>query len=322
MRRSSRAVVGVVASLLVTGTLAGIGATPAGAGAKQATSPKHGGSITFALGAETTGGYCLPGDAELATNGIEVATAIYDTLTTINSKGQIVPFLAKSVTPDPTYQTWTITLRPGIKFQDGEPLDAAAVKLNLDTYRGDNPNISSPLNGFTFKNIASVTATDPMTVVVQTATPWPAFPSYLYGSGRTGIVAPAQLASNAVCPTKMIGTGPFELVSWLPNESLTVKRNPDYWQKGLPYLDSIKFVPVTEAASQLNGLTAGDYDMIQTADALSIIALRQKKASGQANEFDTDAGAEVGYGLLNLAKPPFNDINARLAVAYAGTRTS
>ena len=318
MRRSSRAVVGVVASLLVTGTLAGIGATAAGASARQATSPKHGGSITFALGAETTGGYCLPGDAELATNGIEVATAIYDTLTTINAKGQIVPFLAQSVTPDPTYQTWTITLRPGIKFQDGEPLDAAAVKLNLDTYRGDNPNISSPLNGFTFKNITSVTATDPMTVVVQTATPWPAFPSYLYGSGRTGIVAPAQLASNAVCPTKMIGTGPFELVSWLPNESLTVKRNPNYWQKGLPYLDSIKFVPVTEAASQLNGLIAGDYDMIQTADALNIIALRQRKASGQANEFDTDAGAEVGYGLLNLAKPPFNDINARLAVAYAG----
>ena len=145
-----------------------------------------------------------------------------------------------------------------------------------------------------------------------------AFPAYLYGSGRTGIAAPAQLANNTVCPTKMIGTGPFELVSWLPNQSLTVKRNPHYWRPGLPYLDQITFVPVTEAASMLNGLEAGNYDIIQTADALNILALRQRKAQGQNNEYDTDAGSDVGYGLLNLAKAPFNDKNARLAVAYAG----
>ncbi|HEY6316407.1 MAG TPA: ABC transporter substrate-binding protein [Acidimicrobiia bacterium] len=313
MRRSSL-VVGVVAGLLMTGTLAGVGGAPAGA----ASGPTHGGTLTFALGAETTGGYCLPGTAELATQGIEVATAIYDTLTTINSKGQIVPFLAKSVTPDATFTHWTIQLRSGIQFQDGEPLDANAVKLNLDTYRGDNPNISSPLSPFSLRPITSVDVTGPLSLELTTSAPWPALPWYLYGTGRTGIVAPAQLASNAVCPTRMIGTGPFELVSWQPNEDLIVKRNPHYWRPGLPYLDEIKFDIVTDAASMQNGLVAGDYDVIQTADALSIIALRQRKASGQSNEYDTDAGAEVGYGLLNLAKAPFNDINARLAVAYAG----
>jgi peptide/nickel transport system substrate-binding protein len=318
MRRSSRVLVGVVASLLVTGTLAGVGALPAGAGTHQASGPKHGGTLTFAIAAETTGGWCLPGDAELATQGIEVATTIYDTLTTLNSRGQIVPFLAKSVTPDPTYTTWTIQLRPNIQFQDGEALDAQAVKLNLDTYRGLNPNISSPLSPFSLRPISSVTVTGPLTLVLTTSEPWPALPWYLYGTGRTGIVAPAQLASNAVCPTRMIGTGPFELVSWQPNEALIVKRNPHYWRSGLPYLDEIKFDVVTDAASMENGLVAGDYDVIQTANAQSILALRQRKAAGQANEFDTDSGAEVGYGLLNLDKPPFNDINARLAVAYAG----
>ena len=318
MRRSSRVLVGVMASLLVTGTLAGVGALPAGAATHQAGGPKHGGTLTFAIGAETTGGYCVPGTAELATQGIQVVTAIYDTLTTLNAKGQIVPFLAKSVTPDPTDTQWTIQLRPGIQFQDGEPLDANAVKLNLDTMRGLNPNITSPFAPFTLKPISSVTVTGPLTLVLTTNVPWAALPWYLYGTGRAGIVAPAQLESNAVCPTRMIGTGPFELVSWQPNESLVVKRNPHYWRAGLPYLDEIKFVVVTDAASMLNGLTAGDFDMIQTANALSILSLRDKKSAGQVNEFDTDAGAEVGYGLLNLAKPPFNDMNARLAVAYAG----
>ncbi len=314
MRRSSRVFVGVVAGLLMTGTLAGVRGASAGA----ASGPTHGGTLTFALGAETTGGYCLPGTAELATQGIEVATAIYDTLTTINSKGQIVPFLAKSVTPDATFTHWTVQLRSGIQFQDGEPLDANAVKLNLDTYRGDNPNIASQLSPFSLKPITSVDVTGPLTLELTTSEPWPALPWYLYGTGRTGIVAPAQLASNQVCPTRMIGTGPFELVSWQPNEDLIVKRNPHYWRPGLPYLDEIKFEIVTDAASMQNGLVGGDYDVIQTADALSILALRERKASGQSNEYDTDAGAEVGYGLLNLAKPPFNDINARLAVAYAG----
>ena len=299
---------------IIAGGFAGL--TVNGAGA--ASGPKRGGSVTYAIEAETPGGYCLPGNAQLAAGGIEVATAIYDTLVTINSKSQYVPYLAQSVTPNATFDTWTIQLRPNIKFQDGEPLDAAAVKLNLDTYRGVNPKVSGPLSPFVWKPVDSVTVTGPLTVVVKTKAPWPAFPALLFGTGRTGIVAPAQLASQQDCPTKMIGTGPFELVSWRQNESLIVKRNPNYWRPGLPYLDQITFVPVTESNSELNGLEAGQFDIIQTSAAKSILALRDRARSGSANELDTDRGAEVGYGLLNLKRAPFNDIVARQAVAYAG----
>ena len=312
MRRS---VVGTLAVVLISGSLTAI-AGSVGAGA--ASGPKRGGSINYAIEAETTGGYCLPGGAQLAAGGIEVATAIYDTLVTVNTKGQYVPYLAQSVTPNATFDSWTIQLRPNIKFQNGEALDANAVKLNLDTYRGVNPNIPSRLNVFTFKNVDTVSVTGPLTVVVTTKTPWPAFPAYLYGTGRTGIVAPAQLADNNTCPTNMIGTGPFKLVEWRPNEKLVVQRNPNYWRSGLPYLDQITFVPVTESSQLLNGLQSGDYDVIQTSSALNILALRQRKQAGQANEIDTNKGAEVGYGLLNVSKPPFNDIIARQALAYAG----
>ncbi len=313
MRTSVRGLVAILAGLLGVTALGGVptaSSAPAG--------PKHGGTITYAIEAETAGGFCTSGNAQLAPGGIEVVSAIYDTLTTLNSKGQAVPYLAKSVTPNADYTQWTIVLRPGIKFHDGEPLDAAAVKLNLDTARGANPNVGAPLSTFVDQDIAGVSVVDPLTVMVQMHTPWPEYPYYLYGSGRAGIAAPAQLASTAVCPTKLIGTGPFELVEWVPNDHLTVKRNPSYWRPGLPYLDGITFKPVTEAASELNGLNGGDFNVIQTSSTANINALRDRAKSGGGPEFDTDKGADIGYGLLNVKKPPFNDIIARQAVAYAG----
>ena len=226
---------------LGAGTLVGVGASAAGAGTAAAKGPKQGGEVSFGLEAETTGGYCLS-QAQLAISGIQVAAAIYDTLTVPNSKGQYVPYLAKSVTPNADFTQWTIALRDGIKFQNGETLDANAVKLNLDSYRGSNPNLPARLFTFVFTNIADVSVVDPLTVKVTTKVPWPAFPGYLYSTGRLGIMAPAQINNAATCATNMIGTGPFKLVDWKQNESLVVERNPNYWQKDakgnqLPYLE-------------------------------------------------------------------------------------
>jgi peptide/nickel transport system substrate-binding protein len=314
MRTTTRGFVGLLAAALATTGLGGLVAAPSGA----ASGPKHGGSLTYAVEAETPGGFCTYGNAQLAPGGIEEVNALYDTLTTLNSKGQFVPYLAKSVTPNADFTQWTITLRPGITFHDGEPLDANAVKLNIDTARGQNPNVGAPLSTFVDQDIAGVTVTGPLTLVVQMKTPWPTYPAYLYGSGRAGIAAPAQLQSTGVCPTKLIGTGPFQLVEWVPNEHMIVKRNPHYWRPGLPYLDQITFVPVNDAASELNGLTGGSFDVIQTSSANNINAMRSEKGSGSIQEYDTARGADVGYGLYNDAKPPFNDMTARLAVAYAG----
>ena len=90
-------------------------------------------SSTFGLEAETTN-YCLS-RAQLAISGIQVVAAVYDTLTVPNAKGEAVPYLAKSVEPNADFTEWTITLRDGVTFHDGKPLDADAVKLNLDSPR-------------------------------------------------------------------------------------------------------------------------------------------------------------------------------------------
>src|SRR5690606_36217646 len=156
--------------------------------------------------AETTGGICIP-QAQFAISGIQVVAAIYDTLTAPNTKGEYVPNLAESVTPNADFTEWTIKARSGIQFHDGTPFNADAIVPNLEAGR------KGRLFVFVYSNISSVDKVDAMTVKVTTKTPWQAFPAYLYLVGRAGISAPAQLANAHTCATNLIGTGPFKLNS-------------------------------------------------------------------------------------------------------------
>jgi peptide/nickel transport system substrate-binding protein len=280
----------------------------------------RGGTISFAVEAETdtVNGYCLPA-AQLASSGIQVVNAVYDTLVTLNTKGEYVPYLAQAVVPNDDFTVWTITLRDGVKFHDGTDLTAEVVKLNLDTYRGQNSAIAAPLSTFTFQDVASVEVTGPLEVTVTTSRPWLAFPAFLYGTGRYGMAAPAQLANQETCATNLIGTGPFRFVEWVPGDNLIVERFDGYWREGLPYLDGIEFVPVTEAQQRVTGLLSGDFDVIQTSSALQILELEKRDKNGEINLTVSDRGAEVAYGMLNVSKPPFDDITARKAVALAGS---
>lgn len=306
-RRNRWAAVAVMSALLATAFVTT--ALPAGA----ASGPKPGGEVRFGLEAESTGGYCLP-KAQLAISGIQVASAIYDTLTAPNTKGEYVPNLAESVTPSADNKTWTIKLRSGIKFHDGTPLDAAAVKLNIDEW------LKGSLLGFVFNNIDTVTATDAQTVTVTTKVPWPAFPSYLYLVGRAGIAAPAQLNNADTCTTNLIGTGPFKLDSWKVNEALVVSKNAGYWKKdakgnALPYLDKITFVPVTDSPTRDTQLLGGQLNIAHTSSSQSIDKLRN--TSGIDTVTEPPGNRDVRYYMLNTAAAPFNNADARLAIAQA-----
>ena len=308
-------------ALLTAGaiTLSVVGAAAPGAGAttraaaRQAAAPKPGGSVTYGLEAETGGGWC-PASARLAISGIEVGAAIYDTLMVPNSKNEMVPYLAKSVTPNADYTQWKITLRDGVKFHDGTALDAAAVVANFTEYR------KSTLIGSALKPISDVSATGPLEVTVTTSIPWFQFPWYLYLDGRFLIAAPAQINSPD-CASNLIGTGPFKLDHWTPNQELVANKNPDYWQKDskgtqLPYLDKITFKPVVEAVQRVNSLQGGQLDLIHTSDGQQVDALNQ--LTGQFNVLKEAKGhSEVRYYLMNAAKAPLDDLNARKAVAMA-----
>jgi len=289
----------------------------AGASVRSSAPDKRdGGEITFGLEAENTD-YCLS-KAQMAISGIQVAAAVYDTLTVPNDKGISVPYLAKSVEPNADYTEWTIGLRDGVTFHDGSPLDADAVKLNLDAYRGapDAPN-SGPLLAKIFDFIADVTVVDPLTVKVTLNTAVVAFPSYLFSDGRIGIMAPAQLNAGDDCATKMIGTGPFTLESYAQNEKTVVVKNPDYWQQGYPKAAKITFVPVVDGASRVTQLAGGQLDMLDTSTALQTDALRQL-GPGTAKLLTQKPGyRELSYYALLSDSKPFDNPDARLAVALA-----
>ncbi len=279
----------------------------------------RGGTLTYGIEADTSGGFCLY-KAQLAIGGIQVARSIYDTLTMPGADGKIHPYLAQSVTGTQNNTIWTIKLRPGIKFHDGTPLDATAVKDNLDHYRKDNL-----LFVFVFADVTAVDVVDPLTVKVTSKVPWTAFPWYLWSSSRVGIMAEAQMKSPD-CNTKLIGTGPFEYVSWTFGDKFVAKRNPNYWYKDpktgqqLPYLDGITFVPQEDGAKRTSSLEAGDFQIIHTSDALQIVKIRSDKAAGKLNDTESDKFTEVGYVMLNATKAPFNNLAARQAVAYAVDR--
>ena len=286
---------------------------------RGARTQKGGGNLTFGLEAETTN-YCLS-TAQLALSGIQVAAAVYDTLTVPNDKGVAVPYLAKSVTPNADFTVWTITLRPGIQFHDGEPLDAQAVKLNMDSFRGapGAPNVGA-LFPLVLRPIErDVSVVDPLTVRVTLSHALPSYPQYLYGNGRAGVMAPAQLNAGDACATKMIGTGPFMLQSYRQNEKTVVVKNPHYWQRGYPKADSITFVPVVDAASRNVQLQGGQLDIMHQSVGNKIGQLRS--LGGRVKLLTQQPGLrEEHYFFLTETRPPFNDQTARTAFAYAVNR--
>lgn len=291
--------------------------------------PQRGGQLVYGLEAEVSEkGYCLP-EAELAISGMQVARALYDTLTVPDADGDYVPYLAKAVEHDDTYETWTISLRPDVLFHDGTVLDATVVKNNLDAYRGAYPTRSPLLFSFVLSNIDDVEVVNQLTVRVRTKQPWVAFPAVLYASGRLGIMAQSQLDAEAeACSTRPVGTGPFAFESWTRGESLKVRRNDNYWQtapdgKPYPYVNAVEFRPMPNSDARIAALQQGELNMLHTSTAADMAeTLPTLRDAGEINLLMSDERTEVSYLMINSSKAPLGERDVRLAIARAIDRES
>jgi peptide/nickel transport system substrate-binding protein len=286
-------------------------------GLDDAGAPVRGGRLVYGLEAESADGWCLP-EAQLAISGLMVEWAIYDPLVIMNAKGEVVPNLARTVEHSEDYRTWTLTIRDGVKFHDDTALDAEVVKDNLDAFRGAYPGRPAVLTSFVLKNIASVEVTGPMTVQIGTTVPWVALPATLT---QVGIMAESQINDKKTCNSKMVGTGPFKLASWKPNQSLLVQRNPVYWQiapdgEPYPYADAIEFRPISETQQRVNALESGEIDVMLTPQA-NVIAgpLTDLRNLGDINLLVSEEHAEVNFVMLNSSRAPFDNPDMRRAVA-------
>jgi ABC-type transport system substrate-binding protein len=273
--------------------------------------PQHGGSLIFATEAEINSFDTRLGAWD--STGFLYAGTVYDPLFYQAFDGSVQPFLARSITPNADYTEWTITLRPGITFHDGSPLDANAVKVNLDAYA------HAPLTAAYFLNVIGTKVVDSLTLRVSMYTPWVPFPFYL--TKQPGYVAGLKQLADTSGRARPVGTGPFSFKEWLPGDHFTAVRNPSYWRPGLPYLDSITFRPIADPQTRGNSLLAGDIDLMHSSDSQNVADFRNRPGFTQVNDVNSILGEpDQTCIMLNTAVPPLNDVRVRQALAAATDR--
>jgi ABC-type transport system substrate-binding protein len=261
--------------------------------------------VTIGVNSEING--FLPASAHWDNSGLTYANAVFDSLTHVAANGTAKPYLAQSVTPNADKTVWTITLRPGVTFHDGSPLNADVVVANF------NALTQSALTNQALKPITGVRATGQLEVAVSANEPLVAFPHYL--ATQVGyIVALAQLGSND--STHPVGTGPFSFVSWAPNDHFSLQRTPNYWRPGLPYLDSITFKPIAQDQSREASLRSGTIDVMLTRDPIVIRDLGHDPSYQQVDDLHPKVGqTDMDFIILNTSVDPTNDLTVRQALA-------
>jgi peptide/nickel transport system substrate-binding protein len=309
----------VVGLLVAAGCSAGATTpddTPSGGAAPTPSTQvrviRPGGTLTVDVAAETDS--FNPFVGQWSVPSYVVANAIFEPLASIDAQGIARPYLAESILPTGDFLSWTITARPDVTFQDGEPFDAAALKKNLDTAR------SSGLTAQVFTNITSVEVISDRAVTVTMARPWATFPATL--AMQSGyMAAPAMLDDPAGANAAPIGTGPFTAQLRQRDAYLKTTKNKSYWRtdaKGnrLPYLDAIDFNVVPDASSRANALAAGQVDAsdFETPDALR--AQTDDAGKGKV-QLISNNGTETDETILalNTSREPFDDPIARKALA-------
>jgi peptide/nickel transport system substrate-binding protein len=290
------------------GTASTAATVPTNVTERDAGAPQSGGELVMAIEREPAG-LSPQSDQWTSQGAFYIANAIFDPLMAIDQDGDTKPYLAESVVPNGDFTVWTITLRPGVAFQNGQPFDAAALKANLDATK---KSLLAAMLG----PLQSTEVTGDLSAVVHMSTPWSQFPYYI--AGQAGyMVAPAMLA-DPDATNHPIGTGPFAFKDWTRDSQLNVTRNPNYWQKGLPYLDAVSFRVIQDPSNRFASLSSGQ------ADAAVFIAPAQIKTAADAVaagklQLYSNASLESNEDamLLNTRKPPFDDPIARQAVATA-----
>lgn len=287
------------------------------------TDKGDGGKVVYGIEADT-GNPWTPANAQMAISGHMVGKAVYDTLTLLDGNGDALPNLAASWTSNADFTEWTFTIRGGVTFHDGTPLDGAAVADNL------NRLIKSFLTANAVRDVSEVIA-DGMTVTVKLERPFSQLPKVF--STQLGYVAsPTWLAEVDTDPTaalQPVGTGPFKYKSFTAGNgnSFVAECNPDYWRPDLPRLDEVEFRVLEDIQSRANALISGQIDAMHTSNADEIAKFRERTSEFAVHEI-TDV-RETNYVLLNNSPEvalapgedpvpnPIADVSVRRALAFA-----
>lgn len=264
---------------------------------------KYGGTLKFAVNAGTQTLF-LP--KSTSTGSRTFVMPAVEALGRINSQGITEPFLAESFKVDADNLTFTIKLRPDVKFSDGSALTAEVVKWNLDKMleAGKASEMCNP---------KSIDVVDNLTVTIKYdkwANNWQDV------IGEVHILSKEAYDKNGEswCAINAVGTGPFILESYVQDSKLTFKKNENYRIKGQPYLDKIEIVIIPDKNTQLSAFKNGEIDTLTTKDGVTINSLEGSGFKNVATK--TPALANIAYVIPNSKDPstPLSNLKVRQAI--------
>lgn len=227
----------------------------------------------------------------------------------------VEPALAESWETSPDGRAWTFRLRPGLRFSDGTPCDAAAAAFSFlrrtdpahPYFREEFTRMDSSL-----KNIAGVEAVDPLTLRITLREPYAPLLSTL-ATHSSYLVSPAAVRTwGDGFDRRPVGAGPFMFTEWTPGDRIVLSANPEYY-RGRPRLDRVVFKVVPDIKVRLLELKSG---AIQIMDGVGP-ADRDEILANPRLALDAKPGLNVGYLAMNMRHAPFDNLNVRRAVNHA-----
>ncbi len=248
-----------------------------------------------------------PTSAPAAAIGEVVHYNILEGLTKINEDFSVTPLLAEKWTFSPDLKTLTFTLKPNVKFQDGEPFSSKDVKYSFERYAGkDSTNKDKAF----FASIESIETPDPQTVVLHFKAP--SFEALFHLGMDTAVVIDEKSAATEA--TQPVGTGPYKLSSWTKGASITLDKWDGFRDAAKIPLTKATFRFISDPSAAVAAVLAGDVDAFPR--FANVQALDQFKSDPR---FQVLIGGTEGKTILamNNKKKPLDDLKVRQAIAYA-----
>ena len=291
------------ASVGAGGLLAACGSSSSSSSSAPTGKPKRGGSLRVGL----TGGASsdtLDPLAQVTIPDLARSPQLFNSLVQFQSNGQLKLTLAEEITPNANATEWTIRLRKGITFHNGKELTADDVIYTFQTAL--NPKSPAPTAALLVPVVRQgIKKVDKYTLKVPCKTPY------------SGLVQMIQNYNLPIIPVgfdakKPVGTGPFKYESFTPGSVSVFMRNADYWETGLPYVDSVTITDYADESSMVNALLGGQEDAIGGISAGSIQGVK----NGGKTIVYSNAGGITPFTMRTDA-PPFNDVRVRQAMRLA-----
>ena len=262
-------------------------------------------TIVLAMALEPTPGLDPTGGAAAAISEVALYN-IFETLTKINPDETLTPLLAESWEVSPDLKTYTFKLRKGVKFQNGEPFNAAAVKFSFERAASEKSvNKDKP----TFASMARVAVIDDYTLVILNTQLDPQF-LFNLGQGTAIIVEPKSADTNA---TKPVGTGPYQLEAWNKGSSVVLTKWDGYRNAAAIKIKKATFRFISDPAAQVAALLAGDVDAFPR---VTPRAVPQFKTNPKFQVVVSGSRAKTILA-INNKKKPLDDVRVRRAILAA-----